>query len=127
MPDSAWIPITERLPEKGRFVLFTWQPKYRNDRQQKTEVGVVANVGEICSDERDELCIYSQHYQGAYGLPGKACYSGPTHWQPLPDGMPPLNDCEAPRLRNPRWDAAMKQAYPSNMAGLRLLPPVPDD
>jgi hypothetical protein len=61
---SGWISVSERLPEKGRYI--------------------------ACADTDDGPDVYEMSYNGKYWLyEGEPTYAHPfyvevTHWQPLP-------------------------------------------
>ena len=63
---SKWIPVTERLPEKGQEVL-----AYRGDF-----LGKMMNT---------YTYLGSGNWEDDYGYRGSAEHEGLTHWMPLPE------------------------------------------
>lgn len=62
--NGKWIPVTERLPEEGKYVLVYGKELHPNPHASQIEVSKV----------------YDGNYWSGFGRTGKI-----THWMPLPE------------------------------------------
>jgi hypothetical protein len=95
---TAWIPVTERLPEPGKHVLI-FCPGWRGSRLRA--MWCPRWTEESCSEDNDndEYCEEKDQYyvrEGWYETNGFEethwkVDTEPSHWMPMPE--PPSEDC----------------------------------